>query len=58
MKRQTQRATGLTGAGCAWLCSMAGLPAALISMPARQSQQDWLGWDGWVTVSPEDPGLE
>lgn len=55
MKRQSARQTGWAKQGVVWLRSMAGLPASLVSMPAHQSQIDWLGWDGWVSVSHDEP---
>jgi hypothetical protein len=49
MKRQSEQSTRLPSTGRTWLRSMAGLPASLTSMRARQSEHDWLGWDGWVS---------
>lgn len=51
MKKQWQQQQGVASQGIAWIRSMAGVPAALVSTQAQGPEQEWLGWDGWVSVS-------
>ena len=55
MQGQPARSMRWVRRGAAWLRCVAGLPVSPASEAACQSQCDWLGWDGWVSVSGGEP---